>query len=158
MLRVENSRFSNTRQAHSIKSRALRTEVTGSTITDGPEGTSSYLIEAPNGGTLIVSDNTLEKGPKSENHNAAIAIGAEGVTHPTAEIKVTNNNLRNDGNYQTALLWNLTPTPATLDGNKLSGSVSPLKADGGLTRFLRWLKGKVGMFKSLAGRAYAKLM
>ena len=130
LLRVENSRFSNTRQAHSIKSRALRTEVTGSTITDGPEGTSSFLIEAPSGGTLIVSGNTLEKGPKSENHNAAIAIGAEGVTHPTPEITITNNNFRNDGDYETALVWNVTATPARLKGNKLSGSVIPLKGDG----------------------------
>src|SRR5207237_2531676 len=85
LLRVENSHFSNTRQAHSVKSRALRTEVVGCTITDGPEGTSSYLIDVPNGGALIVRDNTLEKGPKSENHTAAIAIGAEGVTHPTPQ-------------------------------------------------------------------------
>jgi Right handed beta helix region len=158
LLRIENSHFSNTRQGHSIKSRALRTEVIGSTITDGPEGTSSYLIEAPNGGTLVVSDNTLEKGPKSENHNAAIAIGAEGVTHPTAEITITNNDFRNNGNYQTALLWNLTVTPATLNGNKLSGSVSPLKEDGRFTGFLRWIKGEVSVFKSLARRVYAKLM
>jgi hypothetical protein len=84
LLRVENSHFSNsnTRQGHSIKSRALSTEVIGCTITDGPDGTSSYLIEAPNGGALIVRGNSLEKGPKSENHKAAIAIGAEGVTHP----------------------------------------------------------------------------
>src|SRR6266481_6379226 len=47
LLRVENSHFSNTRQGHSIKSRALRTEVIGCTITDGSDGTSSYLIEAP---------------------------------------------------------------------------------------------------------------
>ena len=130
LVRVENSRFSNTRQAHSIKSRALRTEVSGCTITDGPEGTSSYLIEAPNGGALIVRDNTLEKGPKSENHKAAIAIGAEGVAQPTPEITITNNNFRNDGNYETALVWNLTATPAMLKGNKLSGSVVPLKGDG----------------------------
>jgi hypothetical protein len=130
LLRVENSRFSNTRQGHSIKSRALRTEVIGSTITDGPEGTSSYLIEAPNGGTLIARDNTLEKGPKSENHNAAIAIGAEGVTQPTPEITITNNSLRNDGGYETALVWNMTATPAKLAGNKLSGSAVPLKGDG----------------------------
>src|SRR5262249_25899839 len=82
LLRVENSHFSDTRQAHSIKSRALRTEVTGCTIVDGPDGTSSFLIEIPNGGALIVRDNTLEKGAKSENHTAAIAIGAEGVSHP----------------------------------------------------------------------------
>jgi Right handed beta helix region len=130
LLRVENSRFSNTRQAHSIKSRAVRTEVVGSTIVDGPEGTSSYLIEAPNGGALIVRDNTLEKGPKSENHKAAIAIGAEGVTRPTPEITVTNNNFRNDGDYETALVWNLTATRATLKGNKLAGSVIPLSGDG----------------------------
>jgi hypothetical protein len=130
LLRVENSHFSNTRQAHSIKSRALRTEVIGCTITDGPEGTSSYLIEAPNGGAVIARDNTLEKGPKSENHNAAIAIGAEGVTQPTPEITITNNSLRNDGSYQTALVWNLTATPAKLAGNKLSGSAIPLKGDG----------------------------
>jgi hypothetical protein len=129
-VRVENSRFSNTRQAHSIKSRAKRTEVIGCTVTDGPDGTSSYLIEAPNGGALIVRDNTLEKGPKSENHTAAIAIGAEGVSNPTPEITITNNIFRNDGSYQTALVWNLTATPATLRGNKLSGPVIPLKGDG----------------------------
>ena len=129
-VRVENSRFSNTRQAHSIKSRAKRTEVIGCTVTDGPDGTSSYLIEAPNGGALIVRDNTLEKGPKSENHTAAIAIGAEGVSNPTPEITITNNIFRNDGSYQTALVWNLTATPATLRGNKLSGLVIPLKGDG----------------------------
>ena len=130
LLRVENSHFSNTRQAHSIKSRGLRTEVTGCTITDGPGGTSSFLIEVSNGGAVIVRDNTLEKGPKAENHTAAIAIGAEGVTHPTPEIMITNNKFSNDGDYNTALVWNVTATPATLRGNKLSGSVIPLKGDG----------------------------
>ena len=130
LLRVENSHFSNTRQAHSIKSRALRTEVTGCTITDGPGGTSSFLIEVSNGGAVVVRDNTLEKGPKAENHTAAIAIGAEGVTHPTPEIMITNNKFSNDGDYNTALVWNVTATPATLRGNKLSGSVIPLKGDG----------------------------
>ncbi len=130
LLHVQNSHFANTRQGHSIKSRALRTEVVGCTITDGPEGTSSYLIEIANGGTLIARDNTLEKGPKAENHTAAIAIGAEGVTHPTPEITISNNNFRNDGDYETALVWNVTATPAILKGNKLSGSVIPLKGDG----------------------------
>jgi hypothetical protein len=130
LLRVENSHFANTRQGHSIKSRALRTEVIGCDISDGPEGTSSYLIDAPNGGALIVRENKLEKGPKTENHTAAVAIGEEGVTHPTPEITVANNTFRNDGDYETALLWNVTATPAHLIENKLSGSVTPLKGDG----------------------------
>jgi hypothetical protein len=130
LLRVENSRFSNTRQGHSIKSRALRTEVIGCTIADGPDGTSSYLIDVPNGGSITVRDNTLEKGPKAENHTTAIAIGEEGVNRPTPEITITNNNFRNDGDYQTALVWNVTATPAMLKGNKLSGAVIPLKGEG----------------------------
>ena len=138
LLRVENSHFSNTRQAHSIKSRALRTEVTGCTIVDGQDGTSSYLIDVPNGGALIVRDNTLEKGPKAENHRAAIAIGEEGVSHPTPEITVTDNNFRNDGNYETALLWNLTATTPTLNGNQLSGSVILLKNDGTPYKIIRF--------------------
>jgi len=121
LLRVEHSRFIGTRQGHSIKSRALRTEVIDCSIADGPDGTSSYLIDAPNGGTLIVRGNSLEKGPHSENHRTAIAIGEEGVSHPTPKILITNNNFRNDGNYQTALIWNKTTTTAVLSGNKLSG-------------------------------------
>ena len=130
LLHIEHSRFINTRQAHSIKSRAARTEVINCDISDGPEGTSSYLIDVPNGGTVIVADNKLEKGPKAENHNTAIAIGEEGVTQPTPEISVTHNAFRNDGDYNTAFVWNLTATSAQLTGNTLSGSVIPLKGDG----------------------------
>jgi hypothetical protein len=130
LLRIEHSRFFNTHQAHSIKSRAFRTEVIGCAIEDGPDGTSSYLIDVPNGGALIVSGNTLEKGPNAGNHTAAIAIGEEGVTHPSPEITITNNIFRNDGGYETALVWNRTATPARLTSNQLAGSVVPLKGIG----------------------------
>jgi len=130
LLRVKDSIFINTQVGHSIKSRAVHTEITGCNIGDGPEGTSSYLIDIPNGGTLVVSDNVLEKGPKSQNHGAAIAIGEEGTTHQTTEIVVRNNTFRNDGNYPTALLWNVTATDAQLEGNKLFGRVVPLKGEG----------------------------
>jgi hypothetical protein len=158
LLRVENSHFSNTRQAHSIKSRALRTEVTGCTIVDGPDGTSSYLIDVPNGGALIVRDNTLEKGPKAENHRAAIAIGEEGVSHPTPEITVTDNNFRNDGNYETALLWNLTATTPTLNGNQLSGSVILLKNDGTPYKIIRFGVDIAKQLRSIGGRLKNTIM
>jgi hypothetical protein len=134
LVRVENSRFTNTRQGHSIKSRARRTEVIGCTILDGPEGTSSYLIDAPNGGALLVRDNNLQKGPKSENHKAAIAIGEEGVTQPTPEITIINNTFQNDGGYEVAFVWNVTATPAQLTANKLSGAVIALRGDGSVNR------------------------
>ena len=130
LLRVEHSVFRDTREGHDIKSRAARTEVTGCDIADGPEGTASYLIEAPNGGALVVRGNTLEKGPKSGNHTAAIAIGLEGVDQPTPEITVENNHFTNDGDYRTALVNNVTATEASLRGNTLHGPVDALRGDG----------------------------
>ncbi len=130
LLVVDQSRFVGTKQGHHIKSRALRTEITRNTIEDGPDGTASYEIDIPNGGTVAVRGNTIEKGPKAENHSAAIMIGAEGVTHPTREIIIENNSFRNDGPWETAFVNNQTATEAVLRGNTLSGPVKPLRGDG----------------------------
>ena len=101
-----------------------------SDLQDGPDGTSSYAIEVPNGGSLVARGNTIEKGPKSENHTGAIVIGMEGVTQPTREIIIENNTFRVDGNYSSYLLYNQTATEAVLKGNRLSGSARPLHGDG----------------------------
>ena len=130
LLRVERSKFFETRQAHHIKSRARRTEVIDSDLQDGANGTSSYQIEVPNGGSVIVRGCNLQKGPKSENHSGAIVIGKEGVTQPTREITVENNNFRVDGGYPSYLVVNETATDAVLKGNRLSGSAQALRGDG----------------------------
>ena len=130
LLHVERSKFFETRSAHHIKSRARRIEVADSDLEDGPNGSSSYQIEAPNGGTVVVRGCTIEKGPKSENHTGAIVIGMEGVTQPTREIIVENNSFRVDGGYTSYLVYNQTATDAELRGNRLSGSARPLHGDG----------------------------
>ena len=132
LLHIENSRFFDTQHAHHIKSRARRTEVIGCDIEDGPDGTASYEVEAPNGGSLIVRDSKIIKGPNAENHTAAIMIGSEGVTQMTPEIIIANNTFRNDGSYPTIFVDNLTATEAQLSGNAISGNgpVRPLKGDG----------------------------
>ena len=130
LLRVERTRFTNTKEAHHIKSRATRTEVVDCDIEDGPEGTASYEIELPNGGSLLARGNTIEKGPNAENHSAAIVIGSEGINQPTRDVVVENNTFRNDGNYNTVLLNNISAADAQLRGNKLSGAAKPLQGDG----------------------------
>lgn len=132
LLRVEHTRFFDTQHAHHIKSRAHRTEVLNCDIEDGPEGTASYEVEIPNGGSLVVRGSTIIKGPNAENHTAALMIGSEGVTQPTPEITIENNTFRNDGTYPTIFVDNLTATPAKLVDNKISGNgqVTPLKGDG----------------------------
>ena len=122
-LTVQDSLFRDTKEGHDIKSRAARTEVVGCDIADGPAGTASYLIEAPNGGAVIVRANTLEKGPKSGNLATAISIGAEGLSQPTPEILVEGNHFTNDTGGPTVLLRNLTGTSAVVNGNVLHGKV-----------------------------------
>jgi hypothetical protein len=129
LLRVTHTRFFETRDGHSIKSRAARTEVIDCDISDGPKGTSSYEIDIPNGGSVLIQGNKLEKGPNAGNHTA-IAIGEEGVTQATPQILIEGNTFRNDGDFTATFTWNLTATPALLKSNKLSGSVIPLRGDG----------------------------
>jgi len=130
LLTVTHSRFFDTKHAHHIKSRALRTVVENCDIEDGPEGTSSYLVDIPNGGSLILRGNTMEKGPHTENDTAAVRIGEEGVTHMTDEIVVENNHFTNDG-PPTIFIDNLTATEAVLKHNIYSGQIkSKLRGDG----------------------------
>jgi pectate lyase len=130
LLRVENSKFADTRQAHHIKSRASRTEIVGVETRDGDSGTASYHIDIPNGGSLVVRNTTMQKGPKAENRSTAIMIGAEGVSQPTREIVIENNTMINTGDYDTFMVVNLTATEAMLKGNNLTGKIKPLKGDG----------------------------
>jgi hypothetical protein len=130
LLRVERSKFLETKQGHSIKSRAQRTEVIGCDIADGATGTSSYAVEVPNGGAVILRDNHIQKGPKAENHTAALVIGAEGVTQPTPEIIVEHNTFLVEGDYNSYLVNNLTATEAVLKGNILQGNARALRGDG----------------------------
>jgi hypothetical protein len=130
LLVVEHSQFLHTREGHHIKSRAHRTEVLDCTILDGPAGTASYDIEAPNGGAVLIRGNRIEKGPKSGNRSTAISIGAEGVKNATPEIQIECNRFRNDSPEQTAFVTNLTDTPAVLKDNTLQGDVVPLRGKG----------------------------
>ena len=130
LLHIENSKFFETREGHHIKSRALRTELIGNEITDGPKGTASYEVELPNGGSLLMENNVLEKGPNNGNRTAAVSIGAEGVTQRTDELVFKDNKFTNDDPHETFFVKNLTATEAVLTGNTFKGKVAPLSGDG----------------------------
>ena len=98
-------------------------------IADGAEGTASYLIDVPNGGTVSITDNVLRKGPKSENRTAAIMLGAEGVKHPQGPIEIARNRFTVEGPL-VAFVVNRTPYPALLVGNVLGPGITPLQGPG----------------------------
>jgi hypothetical protein len=130
LLAIRRSRFEGTRVCHHVKSRAARTEVTESQIFDTPEGNASYLIDLPNGGDLLLSGNTLRKGPRSGNTGTAIAIGFEGVRQTTNSLRILDNRFENLQSRGTTFVANRSTTPADLSGNSLSGVVTPLSGPG----------------------------
>ena len=121
-LDVENSTFTNTQAGHAIKSRANATTVMNNIIQDTPTGTSSYLVDVPNGGAVTITGNTLEKGPKSTNSMAAIALGEEGATNPAGAMLIANNTFQNDYSKTQNFVWNKTGSSSLqLAGNVLKG-------------------------------------
>lgn len=121
---VESSNFLAQREGHHIKSRANRTEVTGSKIDDGFGGTASYLIDIPNGGTVRIENNRLRKGPSSSN-STAIALGAETAANPTQEVAVRDNVFVNDSPRLATFVKLFSGASPTLTGNQLTGAVTP---------------------------------
>jgi hypothetical protein len=131
LLDIEHCVFLETKTAHHIKSRALNTVIRDNRIEDGPKGTSSYLIDIPNGGNVLIQGNTMEKGAHSENPGVAISIGVEGLKNPTDVLIVRDNVFHSDVPVRTTFVRNGTPVAvAGLGVNTISGDVR-LQGDAG---------------------------
>jgi hypothetical protein len=146
LLHIEGTKFFDTRDGHHVKSRAARTELIGNDIEDGPNGTSSYLVDISNGGTLIMENNILEKGPHSTNARAAIMIGSEDSWQKPTELTFVNNSFINVGSATTAFVLNWSGVAPRLEGNRLRGQVVLLSDDGlwvhRLRECLGWVKAR----------------
>ena len=59
-----------------------------------------------------------------------MSLGAEGALWPSAEILIEDNVVRSEGHWNTYFVANLSPAPAILRGNTLTGSIKPLRGEG----------------------------
>jgi hypothetical protein len=125
LLRVEHSEFSEQHDGHYIKSRAVRSEIIDNIVDDGEKGTGSYLIDIPDGGTLIAIGNRLAKGPIFEN-KIAIAIGEETTQNATLEIRIDNNSFKSSHSKPAVFIWNCTNTTPSMNQNRLNGDIVPI--------------------------------
>jgi hypothetical protein len=103
---------------------------------DGPNGTSSYLVDTPNGGVVYLRGNLFQKGPNADN-SIAIAYGQEGLTKPVNTLEMVHNTVvmtRSGGTFITApggtqsvkLTANLfagTDNPTFFSGGFASGNI-----------------------------------
>jgi hypothetical protein len=83
------------RTGHAVKSRAQENYILYNRLMDEADGSSSYIIDLPNGGLSYVVGNLLQQGPLTEN-STILAYGAEGLRNPLRTLYVVNNTFVND--------------------------------------------------------------
>ena len=116
---IEDNYFHNAIVGHEIKSRALSTTIANNRIYSGPGGTNSYSIDLPDGGNALVFNNTIQKGPTSQNP-IFIHYGGEGGPYSGSSLLVAGNTVVNDEASPSALLlYNQTSVVATIGGDSV---------------------------------------
>ncbi|TPG49531.1 hypothetical protein EAH89_21190 [Roseomonas nepalensis] len=129
-LSIDNSYFHDAVVGHEIKSRSYETVITNSRIAEGADGTGSYSIDLPNGGSAYIAGNTIQQGEHSQNP-AMIHFGGESGPYPGSSLTVTNNTFVNDLPSQSAVaVLNQTGVLASVTGNATYGIASDLVAFG----------------------------
>jgi hypothetical protein len=94
-LAVSGSWFHHAGVGHLLKSRAKRSEVRYSRLTDESGGRASYELEFPNGGTVVLVGNTVQQQFGTEN-SVMVSYGTEGYTWPVNSLAMAGNTLVND--------------------------------------------------------------
>ena len=115
-----------------IKSRSPNTTIIHTRIYEG-NSESSYKVDIPNGGNLLIQNSVIQQGPNTQQ-SRIIEIGAEGVKNPTSRLQIVGNTIINDFTGSTiTLTQGVTTVTAQFNNNKLWGltsatlSVGPVK-------------------------------
>ena len=96
---------------------------------DGVAGTASYEVDIPDGGSVILRNNMIEKGPNAGNQTA-VSIGEESNNNPTTDVLIGDNTFINDSSAPATFVRNMTPTVAQLTNNVIHGQVILLTGPG----------------------------
>jgi hypothetical protein len=93
-LRLQNSVLEQGRIGHLLKSRARAATITGNRFDDGRTGRASYEVDLPNGGHVVLEDNTLVQSPLTENP-VMLSYGAEGQAWADSQLILRRNTFIN---------------------------------------------------------------
>lgn len=80
---------------HQVKSRAKENLILYNRLMDEVSGTSSYLLDLPNGGLSLVMGNLLQQSPQTDN-STMMAFGVEGSLHDNSRLYLASNTFVND--------------------------------------------------------------
>ncbi|MEN9354187.1 MAG: hypothetical protein RL318_1512 [Fibrobacterota bacterium] len=80
---------------HEVKSRAKVNIIVGNWIGNEANGTASYEIDLPNGGTSLVAGNFIQQSSSTDN-STLVTFGEEGLSNPGKDLHLVHNTLVND--------------------------------------------------------------
>ena len=83
------------RGGHLVKSRANTNLLLCNRLMDEHDGTSSYLVDLPDGGRSLLIGNVLQHGPMALNR-VAVSYGEGSAANPAQELWAINNTYVND--------------------------------------------------------------
>lgn len=147
---VTSSFFHEARIGHNLKSRARETRIENSYFMDGPNGTSSYLINVPNGGVVYLRGNLLHKGPRADN-SIAISYGEEGLPFAANSLEMVHNTLVMTWSGGSFIDAASAIQSIKLSANLFAGTNSPLLFNSGVASKVTQLSNLVDSASSFSG-------
>ena len=112
------------RVGHLVKTRAAENFILYNRLSDEADGTASFELDIPNGGTSYVIGNIIQQGPETEN-SSIVAYRLEGADprNPGSQLYIINNTLVNDRQEGATFLQikDDVPTPALVLNNIFYG-------------------------------------
>jgi hypothetical protein len=119
---------------HNVKSRAEENRILYNRIADGSDGTASYTIELPWGGSTFVIGNVLQKGVDADN-NTMISFATEGAMNAKQELFVVNNTMVSATSTTVFVRTRGTPSQTVIVNNVMIGAGS-IDAAGASNNFM----------------------
>ena len=105
---------------HLVKSRAAENVIAYNRLTDGVDGTSSYIIDLPEGGRASILGNVIEQGPATLNHGM-FSFAGESIAHVENQLLVVNNSIYNR-DFQGIVVRNHHNLDVVMRNNLLGGA------------------------------------
>lgn len=130
-LTVTESFFHEAKIGHNFKSRARETVIENSYFMDGPAGTSSYLVNVPDGGIVRLRGNLFHKGPRADN-SIAVSYGEEGAPWPVNTLEMVHNTFVMTWSGGSYLNASGSIQSITLGANVFAGTNGPALYNGGV--------------------------
>jgi hypothetical protein len=129
-LTVRESRFERGTGGHYLKARAAEVVIEGNSFDDSGGRATNYMIDLPAGSRGRIADNWFVQGRDKENYSAFIALGAEERLHPSAGLRIENNEARfvPGLSRQSAFLADWTGERVVMQGNRLAEGIRPYAA------------------------------